>query len=90
MGAGKVLHKRIVKLALLSTKLSMSFGNVSRVDLLVLDPSDSIQAINSALTTVRTVLTKARADVGKVSLLLEELAKELYCIALSEDKDLAK
>ena len=37
-----------------------------------------------------TALTKARADVGKVSLLPEELAKELYCIALSEDKDLAK
>jgi hypothetical protein len=35
-------------------------------------------------------LTKARADVDKVSLLPKELAKELYCIALSEDKDLAK
>ena len=39
---------------------------------------------------VHTVLTKARADVGKVSLLSEELAKELYFIDLSEDKDLAK
>jgi hypothetical protein len=70
--------------------LSTAVSNLSCLDLRVEDPSDSIQAINSASTTVRTVLTKACADVGKVSLLPEELAKELYCIALSEDKNLAK
>ena len=90
VAASKVLHKGIAKLAALSTKLSTAVGNLLRLDLRVEDPSDSIRAINSASTTVHTVLTKACADVVKVSLLAKELAKELYCIALSEDKVLAK
>ena len=90
VAAGKVLHNGIAKLTALRTKLSTAVGNLSRLDLRVEDPSDSIRAINSASTTVHTVLTKARTGVGKVSLLPEELAEELYCIALLEDKDLVK
>ena len=70
--------------------MSTAVVDLSRVNIQVDDPSKSIRAINSASETVHTVFTTARADVGKVSLLPEELAKELYCIVLSEDKDLAK
>ena len=90
VAAGKLLHEGISKVAALSARLSAAVGDLSRVDLRADDPSSSIQAITDASSTVRTALTKARADVGKVSLLPEELAKELYCIALSEDKDIAK
>ena len=85
-----MLHEGVSRVDALSASLSAAVGELSRVDLRADDPSGSIQSITNTSETVCAALTKARADVGKVSLLPEELAKELYCIALSEDKDLAK
>ena len=53
------------------------------------DPAEHIAALVSVVAAVTGLLTKAKREVKGITRLPEELAKELYCIALSADPKMA-
>ena len=54
------------------------------------DPAEHITAVVSVVAAVTKLLVNAKGKVKGITLLPEELAKELYCIALSENPEMAK
>ena len=54
------------------------------------DPAEHIATVVSVVAAVTGLLARAKGEVKGITLIAEELAKESYCIALSEDPTMAK
>ena len=87
-GASK-LHVAIVNVSTEETKMGQFITLFTQIQLPAGNPAQDIGAVISVAEAVNGVLAKAKQEVVEITLLLEELAKEQYCIALSEDPKLA-
>ena len=73
-------EKKVAEAIEFATQMHLPAGN----------PATHIAAVVSVVAAVTDLLANAKGKVKGLTLLPEELAKELYCIALSEDPKMAK
>jgi hypothetical protein len=88
-GVAIALNEAVAAISEKEEKMGEAITLATQMRLPAGDPAEHIAALVSVVAAVTGLLAQAKREVKGITRLPEELAKELYCIALSTDPKMA-